>query len=179
MPIDPAGKAAPGPNVPKWRRPLFTILDSKVRNKNLSKEEIQKEAQDVKVDDELRNIFPSKLKWLAPVVVFILRRNPVEAIGIGAVAVGALSLIVSFLKPLLKWGGIALGGLGVIAAIGGKLCGINLKAPGSGSNTPRTSGSSDDDITWAAGAAAAAFHDGHDGHGDCSDGGGGDGGGVS
>ncbi len=174
MPIDPTSKPIPGPNVPLWRRPLFAVLVPEFRNKDMSAGEIQKQVAEPH-DNDLRDMFPSKLKWLSTVLLFLLKQNLISAAGIGGIVIGLSWYITSLLKPLFKWGGITLGGLGIIAAIGGKLCGISLKAPSSGAATQRSSSSSDDDIAAAAVAGAGFAHDsGHDGHGDGGHDGGGD-----
>ena len=122
--------AEPSPP-PRWRLPLYLSRYSQSRIEDLHgegrlHEELESESKRT-CDD------PNIPKWLAPIVDFMFRRNPVEALGIAGVVAGIGCFITSLLKPLWKWLGIILPPLGIVGGIVGYFMGAKL-TPGEGAS---------------------------------------------
>lgn len=120
----------PATNVPIYKRPLFVFFSDAFNSFNPPTEaNIQKDYQSIKkaMDEE-----KGWIKLAVPFLKFALKRNPVELGGAAATFYGAVAYVASLigLDRLAKWGGIILGGVGIVAAVVGKLfLGISLKAP--------------------------------------------------
>ena len=137
----------PGISEPKyisaWRRPLFSLIeegwDAKVTEDSL------KEALKEDPSEDMKKHFPEGLKWIAPAVIFVIKRNILELGGSAALVIGAGSFVLSLLKPLLKWGGLVLLGLGAVGAVAGKIfsikAGANTENKTEDSGEPETSAS--------------------------------------
>ena len=117
----------PAANIPIYRRPLFTFFQE--GKTHFSESDIQEDYQSLKkhMDKET-----GWIKLATPFLKFLVKRNPVELGGALATVYGAIAYAASLigLDRLAKWGGLILGGVGIVAAVVGKLFfGVSLKAP--------------------------------------------------
>ena len=116
----------PEPPVPWYKQPLFALLDKEAfKNANLS--QLQEGAQ--QLSEGMKQELPKSLGWLAPVVSFILKRNPIQLGGVVSIVQGIGYYIISKIgiDRIVKYLGVILGIGGVGAAAIGSIMSVNLK----------------------------------------------------